>query len=94
MYASLPSSPISTSRPPKHLTTVLSARLFHSLSSPPWDAAPDDSESSRRRVMQLILDEVHALQMEWEVEGNDWVEAGIINSSKVLVVTVSRIRRL
>lgn len=39
--------------------------------------------------MQLILDEVHALQKEWQVEGNEWAGAGIINSSKVLVVTVN-----
>jgi hypothetical protein len=38
--------------------------------------------------MQLILDEVHSLQREWEVEGNgEWAEAGIINSSRVLIVT-------
>lgn len=91
MYASLPPSPPSNSRPTKHLTTVLSARLFHSLSSPPWDVPSDDSESSRRRAMQLILDEVHALQKEWQVEGTEWAGAGIINSSKVLVVTVSQL---
>ena len=43
--------------------------------------------------MQLILDEIHALQKDWE-SGNtgDWAEASIINSSKVLVVTVSQKR--
>jgi hypothetical protein len=41
--------------------------------------------------MQLILDEVHALQKEWQVEGTEWAGAGIINSSKVLVVTVSQL---
>jgi len=40
--------------------------------------------------MQLILDEIHALQKEWESLGTgEWAEASIINSSKVLVVTVS-----
>ena len=39
--------------------------------------------------MQLILDEVHELQSEWEQEGEEWAEAGVINSSKVLIVTVS-----
>lgn len=40
--------------------------------------------------MQLILDEIHALQKEWESQGQgEWAEASIINSSKVLVVTVS-----
>jgi hypothetical protein len=39
--------------------------------------------------MQLILDEIHALQGEWQ-EGKEWAEAGIINSSKVLAITVSR----
>jgi hypothetical protein len=40
--------------------------------------------------MQLILDEIHALQKEWESqETGEWAEASIINSSKVLVVTVS-----
>ncbi|CAD6580410.1 MAG: hypothetical protein TREMPRED_002739 [Tremellales sp. Tagirdzhanova-0007] len=87
IYASLPSTPAHAS-PSKHYTTVLSARLFHSLSSPPWDVLPRDSEASRRRAMQLILDEVHRLQKEWQAEGvNEWVGAGIINSSKVLVVT-------
>ncbi len=41
--------------------------------------------------MQLILDEVHALQKEWQVEGSEWAGAGIINSSKVLAVTVSQV---
>ena len=89
IYASLPSCSAHTS-PSKHYTTVLSARLFHSLSSPPWDPPPEDSEASRRRAMQLILDEVHRLQKDWQAEGaSEWVGAGIINSSKVLVVTVS-----
>lgn len=53
----------------------------------PMAETPDEPER-RRRAMQLILDEVHALQHEWEYEGNgDWAEAGIINSSKVLMVT-------
>ena len=42
----------------------------------------------RRRCMQLILDEIHGLQKVWEVEGQvEWASAGIINSSKVLIVT-------
>ena len=39
--------------------------------------------------MQLILDEIHSLQKEWSQGGGEWAEASIINSSKVLVVTVS-----
>ena len=39
--------------------------------------------------MQLVLDEIHALQKEWEVDSSEWAGAGIINSSKVLAVTVS-----
>lgn len=47
-----------------------------------------DEPDRRRRVMQLILDEVHSLQHDWEVEGQgEWAEAGIINSSRVLIVT-------
>ena len=39
--------------------------------------------------MQLILDEIHALQKDWGSQKvGDWAEASIINSSKVLVVTV------
>jgi hypothetical protein len=52
-------------------------------------AESSDSPTQRRRAMQLILDEIHELQREWEIEGNEWAGAGIINSSKVLVVTVS-----
>lgn len=37
--------------------------------------------------MQLILDEIHSLQKEWEGT-KEWAEAGIINSSKVLAATV------
>ncbi|WRT67008.1 uncharacterized protein IL334_003974 [Kwoniella shivajii] len=121
IYASLPPSPPQT-YPRSHLTTVLSARHFHSLSSPsyfvPPPPSPDDpfppvssgsaseeeAESSstpikRRRAMQLILDEIHSLQRDWERENEitgsggtigprqEWASAGIINSSKVLVVT-------
>jgi hypothetical protein len=40
--------------------------------------------------MQLILDEIHGMQREWEKEGGDeWAAASTINSSKVLNVTVS-----
>lgn len=39
--------------------------------------------------MQLILDEIHALQKDWRSQDTgEWAEASIINSSKVLVVTV------
>ena len=102
MYASLPSSPsTATGRPPKYVTTVLSARHFHSLSSPPWDipdphiyynpsAELSDSPAQRRRAMQLILDEVHAMQKEWLMsEDGEWAAAGFVNSSKVFGVTVS-----
>lgn len=47
--------------------------------------------------MQLILDEIHGLEREWieqSDEGHEeWAAAGIINSSKVVVVTVSSISR-
>ncbi|ORY32256.1 hypothetical protein BCR39DRAFT_523603 [Naematelia encephala] len=96
IYASLPPVPPG-SEPLKFLTTVISARLFHSLSAPPTDVpfgeySSDYAESSsapgqRRRAMQLILDEVHALQNEWQERGPEWAAAGIINSSKVCVVT-------
>ncbi|EIW69560.1 hypothetical protein M231_04403 [Tremella mesenterica] len=92
MYASLPASPEGENR--KFMTTVLSARQFHSLSHPEdWTLEGNQGESSsaperRRRAMQLILDEIHEMQREWEKDGQgEWAEAGIINSSKVLVVT-------
>lgn len=99
IYASLPAypknvDPVKGSK--RFLTTALSARHWHSLSSPdmfipfesPLAADPTDEPERRRRAMQLILDEVHSLQHEWEVEGQgDWAEAGIINSSKVVIVT-------
>lgn len=97
MYAALPSNP--PNGPQKRfLTTALSARHYHSLSSPsmyvPFEdplMAQDDEPEQRRRAMQLILDEVHSLQHQWEIEGHgDWAEAGIINSSKVLIVTGTR----
>jgi len=37
--------------------------------------------------MQLILDEVPALQKDWEKDGQEWAGANMINSSKVLGVT-------
>ena len=41
--------------------------------------------------MQLILDEVHAMQREWaDYEDEDYAAAAIINSSKLLGVVVSR----
>lgn len=102
IYASLPASPANASPSQKRfLTTALSARHYHSLSSPslvvpyhdPLMCMSDEPESAaRRRVMQLILDEVHSLQHAWEVEGQgEWAEAGIINSSRVLIVTGTRI---
>ncbi|BEI85388.1 hypothetical protein CcaverHIS002_0507890 [Cutaneotrichosporon cavernicola] len=96
IYASLPCSPPgSGGSSSRFVTTALSARSYHSLSSPsmfvPFDdplAETPDEPERRRRAMQLILDEVHGLQHEWEFEGNrDWAEASIINSSKVLMVT-------
>ncbi|WVR05089.1 hypothetical protein IAU60_002101 [Kwoniella sp. DSM 27419] len=151
IYTSLPPSPPNT-HPRSHLTTVLSARHFHSLSSPSYFVPPppsttpapprppssplsvtslpdedraispdepdatgnetyrdheafppvssgpaceEESEGSftpikRRRAMQLILDEIHSLQRDWEKDkgsGVEWASAGIINSSKVLVVS-------
>lgn len=50
----------------------------------------DGSERNKKRSMQLILDEIHALQREWEKDGGEeWAAASTINSSKVLIVTVS-----
>ncbi|WWC69575.1 uncharacterized protein I206_103518 [Kwoniella pini CBS 10737] len=122
IYTSLPPSPPNT-YPRSHLTTVLSARHFHSLSSPSYfvpppppsprstdideddsineesDLNPNSTPLKRRRAMQLILDEIHSLQRDWERENEitgsggtigprqEWASAGIINSSKVLVVT-------
>ena len=71
---------------------MLSARQFHSLATPPDEVPLQDEEPdyARKRSMQLILDEIHALQKEWSQSGGgEWAEASIINSSKVLVVTVS-----
>ncbi|ODO03443.1 hypothetical protein L198_02290 [Cryptococcus wingfieldii CBS 7118] len=115
IYATLPPSPPGRNRP--HLTTVLSARHFHSLSSPSFSVPPpthyatsDDDplpplaakdpasgevevgeRQGRRRAMQLILDEIHGLEPQWaehSQEGHEeWAEAGIINSSKVVVVS-------
>ncbi|KAK1924764.1 hypothetical protein DB88DRAFT_486701 [Papiliotrema laurentii] len=99
MYASVPSTPPSSNKKSRrYLTTILSARQFHSLSSPPFDiqqpyglsdaAETSDSPAQRRRAMQLILDEVHAMQREWALyEDEDYAAAAIINSSKVLGVT-------
>lgn len=61
----------------------------------PWEPTGfNEAESSsapgqRRRTMQLILDEVHTLQKEWEGGGQEWAEASTINSSKVVIVSVS-----
>lgn len=90
IYASLPATPPGQ-EPRKFATTVLSARQFHSLATPPDEVPLPDEEPdyARKRSMQLILDEIHALQKEWSQGGGEWAEASIINSSKVLVVTVS-----
>jgi hypothetical protein len=91
IYASLPPNPPGM-EPKTFATTVLSARQFHSLATPPEEVPLPDEEPDygRKRSMQLILDEIHALQREWESQGaGEWAEASIINSSKVLVVTVS-----
>ena len=49
-----------------------------------------EGEGNKKRAMQLILDEIHTLQREWEREGGEeWAAASTINSSKVLIVTVS-----
>ena len=91
IYASLPPNPPGV-EPKTFATTVLSARQFHSLATPPEEVPLPDEEPDygRKRSMQLILDEIHALQKEWESQGTgEWAEASIINSSKVLVVTVS-----
>ena len=101
MWSSLPSSPPSWNlRSRKYVTTILSARQFHSLSSPPFDiedrhssyatgAESSDSPAQRRRAMQLILDEVHDMQEEWALhEDDDFASAAIVNSSKVVGVTV------
>ena len=104
-YASLPPSPPGLSDSPhlrpKFLTTVLSARHFHSLSQPPYavpraddiagesPAETSDSPAQRKRAMQLILDEVHAMQKEWVGAGDgEWAAPAIINSSKVLALSV------
>ena len=40
--------------------------------------------------MQLILDEIHSMQRQWEAEDSgEWAAASVISSSKVLTVTVS-----
>lgn len=50
----------------------------------------DGEERNKKRAMQLILDEIHGMQREWEKEdGEEWAAASTINSSKVLIVTVS-----
>ncbi|WWC85365.1 uncharacterized protein L201_000228 [Kwoniella dendrophila CBS 6074] len=127
IYTSLPPSPPHT-YPRSHLTTVLSARHFHSLSSPSYFVPPPpppppltseedpfppvtsigateelsvntSTPLKRRRAMQLILDEIHSLQRDWQKENEltgsggtvgprqEWASAGIINSSKILAVT-------
>lgn len=98
MFTNLPAVPTnSNKRSRKYQMTVLSARQFHSLSSPPFDieqpydsnsfGETSDSPAQRRRAMQLILDEVHAMQREWaDYEDEDYAAAAIINSSKLLGV--------
>jgi hypothetical protein len=54
------------------------------------DTNEDGEDKPRKRCMQVILDEIHSMQRQWEAEGGgEWAGAGIINSSKVLIVTVS-----
>lgn len=60
----------------------------------PFAESSKDPEK-RKRAMQIILDEIHAIQKGWEAEAEksgeqgEWAAPGIINSSKVLIVTVS-----
>ena len=64
-----------------------------------WDNPPhfihgqgNDSPAQRRTALQLILDEVHGMQREWEAHDDEcYAAAGILNSSKVFGVTVSGI---
>ena len=107
IYASLPPSR-ATDLPhlkPKFQTTILSARQFHSLSGPsytvPDPPSPDDeyaplgdTPAERRRAMQLILDEVHGMQKTWWDRGEEgWATPAMINSSKVVVLSVSDSKR-
>ncbi|ORX39764.1 hypothetical protein BD324DRAFT_614903 [Kockovaella imperatae] len=98
MYASLSPSPSSLPHlKPKFLSTVMSARQFHSLSGPSYtvphvnsdeDAESPDSSAERKRAMQLILDEVHGMQKGWwDKGGEEWAAPAIINSSKILVLS-------
>lgn len=62
------------------------------LESPDHDLpkGKEGDRTGRKRAMQYILDEIHGLQKVWEAEGNDeFAAAATINSSKVLIVTVS-----
>lgn len=83
--------------PPASLSYTPSDVFLHD-SAEVVDCDPDEIPKTpvpaqRRRAMQLILDEIHGLEREWiehSEEGHEeWAAAGIINSSKVVVVTVS-----
>ena len=55
----------------------------------PFDDPLEDGDGPRRRCMQLILDEIHSMQKQWDAEGSgEWAAASVISSSKVLTVTV------
>lgn len=81
--------PASLSYTPSDLFLNDSAEVVH---YDPDEAPKTPTPTQRRRAMQLILDEIHGLEKEWiehSDEGHEeWAAAGIINSSKVVVVTV------
>lgn len=57
---------------------------------PSGNARDGQAQQQRKRCMQMILDEIHSMQRQWEAEGGEeWAGAGIINSSKVVIVSVS-----
>lgn len=67
--------------------------MFVPFEDPLADLSGSSEPQKRRRAMQMILDEIHGLQDHWrremaEGEEGEWAAPGIINSSKVLVVTV------
>lgn len=64
--------------------------MFVPFDDPLIGAGEEGVERNRKRAMQLILDEIHGMQRDWEKDGgDDWAAASTINSSKVLIVTVS-----
>lgn len=83
--------PASLSYTPSDLILNDSAEVVH-CDPDEVPKTPIPTPTQRRRAMQLILDEIHGLEKEW-IEHSDeghkeWAAAGIINSSKVVVVTV------